>query len=329
MKILVTGSAGFIGSNLSEYLLNRDYQVVGIDIFNNYYNPEIKEYNIREFKDNPNFTLYRTDLLDKQSLTDVFDKEEKFDAIVHLAAWAGVTDSFKTPADYVRNNEEATVNLLELCRKDHCNNFIFASTSSIYGNNPTPFTEEMSTDMPLAPYPATKKSAEVMIYTYSMNFGINSTIFRIFNPNGLRLRPDLALPKLIKSCEFGYEFPLYWKTEDLTKSGRDYFYVIHMFEVLEKVFAKPFNYEIFNLGNSSPVTLDQLIKTVEKVTCKQVNIKQLPPRPGEMMMTYADISKANKMLGFNPETPLEKIVEIYYEWFLKQEDWYKKVVSVK
>jgi UDP-glucuronate 4-epimerase len=328
MKILVTGAAGFIGSNLTGYLLKRNYQVVGIDNFNDYYSPKIKEYNLKDFTENPNFKLYRTDLLQKDALDEIFTSEEKFDAIIHLAAWAGVTNSFEVPDIYVRNNLEATVNLLELCKKGFCQNFIFASTSSIYGNNPTPFTEEMSTDFPLAPYPATKKACEVMIYTYAENFGINSTVFRIFNPNGPRMRPDLALPKLIKSCEFGIEFPQYWSDEDSEKTGRDYCFVEHMFEAMEAVINKPLKYEVFNLGNSSPVTLAELIKTVEKVTGRQVNIKKMPPRKGEMMVTYANIEKANRMIGYNPSTSIQKIVEIYYQWFLTQEDWYKKVTSV-
>jgi UDP-glucuronate 4-epimerase len=326
MKILVTGAAGFVGSNLSDYLLARDHTVVGVDNFNEYYSPKIKEYNIRDFREHSNFKLYRNDLLDTDLLDTLFSTE-KIDAVVHLAAWAGVTSSIDDPVTYVRNNEEVTVKLLEACKKHGVKNFLFASTSSIYGDNPTPFTEDMTSDFPLAPYPATKKASEVMIYTYAKNFGINATIFRIFNPNGQRMRPDLALPKLIKSCLYGYEFPMYWTPEDADKSGRDYCYVNHIFDAMVSVLQKPLPYEIFNLGNSTPVTLTQLISTVEKVTGKKVNVKQMPSRKGEMMVTYANIDKAKAMLGYDPSTSIEQIVQIYYEWFLKQEDWYQRVTS--
>jgi UDP-glucuronate 4-epimerase len=328
MKILVTGAAGFIGSNLSEYLLNQGHTVVAIDNFNDYYNPQIKEYNIRDFQNHPDFTLYRLDLLDVENLSKVFKEHTKFDAIIHLAAWAGVTPSIDIPNTYVKNNIEATINLAELCKAGYCNNFLFASTSSVYGDNATPFTEEMSTDFPLAPYPATKKACEVMLYSYSKNFDINVSIFRIFNPNGKRLRPDLALPKLVKSCLYGTEFPLYWSQEMATKTGRDYCYVEHIFEAFMSAVNNPNKYEIFNLGNSNPVTLSELISTVEGVVGKEANIVKMPPRKGEMFVTYANIDKAKKVLGYNPSTSLKQIVEIYYNWFQNQEDWYKKLQSV-
>jgi UDP-glucuronate 4-epimerase len=324
MKILVTGAAGFIGSNVTDYLLNRGYEVVAIDSFTNFYNPKIKEYNIRDFKDHPNFHLYRNDILDNTTVAGLFAKEKPIEAIIHLAASAGVTHSIEHPVEYVRNNIEGTVNLLEACKTYGVKNFLFASTSSVYGDGTTPFVETMSTDGPLAPYPASKKADEVMLYAYAKNFDLNVSIFRIFNPNGPRMRPDLALPKLIRSCLYGTEFPMYWTMEDAKKSGRDYVYVQHIFEAWEAAIAKPQKYEIFNLGNSHPVTLVELLDTVERVTGKKVNVKQMPPRPGEMFMTFANVDKARKVLGYNPATPIEKIVSIYYDWFVKQEDWYQK-----
>lgn len=328
MNILVTGAAGFIGSNLSEYLLQQGHTVIAIDNFNDYYSPQVKEYNIREFANNPNFKLYKVDLLDSKSLQGIFDENGNFDAIVHLAAWAGVTPSIDLPNVYVKNNIEATINLAELCRAGYCNNLLFASTSSVYGDNPTPFTEDMNTDLPLAPYPATKKACEVMLYSYSKNFNINVSNFRIFNPNGKRLRPDLALPKLVKSCLYGTEFPLYWSDEMSTKTGRDYCYVEHIFEAFMQTINNPNNYEIFNLGNSNPVTLAELISTVESIVGKKANIVKMPPRKGEMFVTYANIEKARKELGYNPTTSLKQIVEIYYNWFQNQEDWYKELKNV-
>jgi UDP-glucuronate 4-epimerase len=245
----------------------------------------------------------------------------KIDALVHLAAYAGVTYSFEKPLVYVRNNVEVTTNLLDLCIKYKVNNFIFSSTSSIYGDSPSPFREDMITDQPLAPYPATKKACEVMCYVYSKNYGINSTIFRFFNPLDIRIRPDLALTKLIKSALYGDEFPQY---QDLNSTGRDYCYLQNMLEAIEYVINNPFQYEIFNLGNSAPVTLGKLVATVEEVIGKKVNLVRMPERKGEMTLTFADVSKAEKMLGYKAKTPLDFIVKRYYNWFLNQPKWYQK-----
>lgn len=320
MKVLITGCAGYIGSNLVDYLLNKNYLVVGIDNFNDFYSPKIKHENLKDALNNPRFKLYEFDLLDFEKLNEVFE-EEKFDVVIHMAAYAGVTYSFEKPLVYVRNNIEVTTELLNLCKKFEVNNFIFASSSSVYGENPTPFNETMTTDFPLAPYPATKKACEVMIATFTKNTNINATIFRFFNPLDIRVRTDLALYKLIKSAEYGTDFPQY---QDLNSTGRDYCYLQNMLDVIEYTIQNPFKYEIFNLGNSSPVTLGKLVFAVEKVTGKRVNIVKMPKRAGEMTLTFADISKAKKMLGYKAETPIEFIVEKYYKWFLSQPEWYKK-----
>lgn len=321
MNILVTGAAGFFGSNLCEYLLKKGHQVVGVDNFNDYYSPAIKEYNIKEFKDHDNFRLHRIDILDFNDLDDIFEKDGSFDAVIHLAAWAGVTYSIDHPGLYVRNNVEGTVNMAELSVKHKIPCFIFASTSSVYGSNPTPFKENMRIKDPMSPYPATKRACELMLRTYSMNHGLPVTVLRIFNPQGKRMRPDLALSKLIRSCEYGTEFPVY---QDLENTGRDYCYIEHMFEAIDEIMKKPLKFEIFNLGNSSPVTLGELIKTVEKVTGKKVKGKKMPARKGEMALTFANIDKAKEMLGYNPTTPIEESIRIFYEWYLKQDETYKK-----
>ncbi len=318
MKILITGVAGFFGSNLAEYLLSKGHKILGIDNFNDYYSPKIKRYNIKDFEHQPNFKLYELDITG--NIETVFEKEQRIDAIVHLAAWAGVTRSFDIPTVYVRNNVEGTVNLVNLAVKYKISNFIFASTSSVYGKNPTPFREDMEADTPLAPYPATKRACEIMLKTYATNYDINVTIFRIFNPQAPRMRPDLALPKMIKSCLYGTEFPVYWSTLD---PKRDYCYIVHMFEAIDRVLEKPLKYEIFNLGNSLPVGLNELMDIVEDVTGRKINKKIMPERKGEMEVTYADIEKARKLLHYNPKTNLRECVSIYYEWFKNQEEWYR------
>ena len=320
MKTLVTGVAGFFGSNLAEHLLAAGHEVIGIDNFNDYYSPAIKEYNIREFKDNANFKLYREDITNAEKLNEIFSTE-KPEAVFHLAAWAGVTYSIDYPNIYVKNNVEGTVNIAEASVKNKVKNLIYASSSSVYGSNPTPFVETMPITDPKSPYPVTKYAGEMMLRTYSVNFGLPVTVIRIFNPVGKRLRPDLALPKLIRSCEFGTEFPIY---QDMESTGRDYCYIGHMFEAVDAILQKPNTFEVFNLGNSSPVKLGELVSAVEKISGKKVIGKKMPARKGEMELTYANIEKAKNSLGYNPTTTIEQSVKIFYDWYMQQDEAYKK-----
>jgi len=321
MKILITGVAGFIGSNLAEYLLKNGHVVVGVDNFNDYYDPKIKEFNISSFLDNDNFVLYRNDITDNKEMEVLFEKE-KVEAVVHLAAWAGVTYSIDNPDIYLRTNVLGTNILAELSVKHGIKSFVFASTSSIYGkNNKTPYKEDMDSSHPLAPYPASKKASEVLLYTYNVNFGLNVTNFRFFNPIGPRLRPDLAISKLIKSTIYDYEFPQY---QDLDGTSRDYTQINNMLKAMEYVCENPFPYEIINLGNSNPITLGDLVKGVENVTGQKVKLKKMPERKGEMTSTFANIDKAKNLIGYNPQESLEDMIDSYYRWYLDQPEWYRK-----
>lgn len=320
MKILVTGAAGFIGSNLANYLLKKGYKVVAIDNFNDQYNPKLKEFNIKDFKDHKNFKLYRVDISNREALKQVFEENSDMDAVVHLAAWASVTYSVENPYIYVKDNVLGTNNLTDYCVEYGVDNFIFASTSSVYGDNPTPFTEDMDTSHPNAPYPATKKASEVILYTIAKNKDLNVTIFRFFNPLGPNLRPDMALPKLIKAAEYGKVFELW---QDPIESARDYTYIDDMLNAIEAAIKNPQKYEVMNLGNSNPITLHDMIDTVEKVTGKKVKtVKNY--LPGQMKETYSDISKVQELLGYEPKTTLEEMVQAYYDWFLSQPEWYRK-----
>lgn len=323
MKVLVTGCAGFIGSNVTDFLLKENHQIIGVDNFNNFYSPKIKRYNLKEFENNKNFKLYEFDLLDQLKLKKLFD-DEKIDAVVHLAAHAGVTQSLDDPVGTVKNNVEVTTNLLEECRLHNVSNFIFASTSVVYGSNKPPFTEDMRTDDPFSPYPASKKAGEVLAYSYAHNYNMNITIFRIFNPIGIRMRPDMALTLLIRSCLYGTPFNMRWTWEEAQKCARDYFSVTHLCQAVKTVLEKPFKYEIFNIGNSQLIPLKEFIEIVQEVTGKKANIVIVPGSKGEMVLNYSNIDKARRMIGFNPTTSVRQIVQDYYEWFLKQEDWYKK-----
>ena len=318
MKVLVTGCAGFIGSNLAEYLLAQGHEVLGLDNFNNYYDPKVKEFNISDFKDHPKFTLYRTDLTNREELKQLFDRES-VDAIVHLAAWAGLTQSNEDPNTWVFNNIDGTSNLAEVAVSHQVANFIFASTSSVYGTNPVPYKENMTTDGPLGIYPATKKADEVLLHAYSSCFELNVSILRFFNPIGPRLRPDMAIPKLIRAAEYGYTFTLYQGTG----SSRDYTYIVNMMEAISHLLAHPYRYEVFNIGNAKPVTLQELLECVEKVTGKKINTVR-KDRPGQMQITCADTGKAKRMIGYNPSTTLNEMVANYYDWFIPQPQWYKK-----
>lgn len=318
MKVLVTGCAGFIGSDLSEYLLNKNYEVVGIDNFNGYYDPKVKEFNISEFKDHPKFKLYRTDITDRTALLKVFE-ENIIEAVVHLAAWAGVTQSNADPSTWVYNNVDGTSNLAEFAVKKGVKSFVFASTSSVYGNNKVPYKEEMNTDFPLGIYPATKKAGEALLYAYSSCMGLNTTILRFFNPIGPRLRPDMAVPKLIRAAEYGYTFTLYQGTE----SSRDYTYIGHMMDAVEVVIKTPLKYEVLNLGSARPITLSDLLESAQRVTGKKIKTVR-KDRLGQMQITCADTSKAKKLIGYDPVVTLDEMMVKYYEWFLKQPEWYKK-----
>lgn len=325
MKILITGVAGYIGSNVADYFLSKQYEVVGLDNFNDYYPREIKEFNISEIKNHENFKLYEIDITDVPALSKIFE-ENQIDAVIHLAAWAGVTPSVKNPHIYAEVNYVGTDNVALQCVNHNVKNFIFASTSSVYGNlNNVPFVETMDTSFVAAPYPASKKSAEVLLYTYSLNFDLNVTVMRIFNPLGLRQRPDTAMAKLVRCADYGYEFPIFMNAD---KGGRDYTSLYAMIEAMESAVKNSFKYEIFNLGNSKPRTILELISATERVTGKKVKTKQ-EPRPGQMEITCADITKARKMLNYNPTSILEDMFASYYEWHLKQPEWYKKLMISK
>ncbi len=321
MQIVVTGVAGFIGANLAEYLLERGHKVLGLDNFNDYYPRKIKEFNISSFANHPDFKLIEADITDVQAMEGFF-KNNKIDALVHLAAWAGVTPSIKNPHIYAETNYVGTDNLATMCVKYGIKNFIFASTSSIYGNNnQVPFVESMDTSYVAAPYPASKKAGEVLLYSYSLNHDLNISIFRFFNPLGKYQRPDTALPKLVKSALFGYEFPLFQNTKNNT--ARDYTYVMEMCKAIENVINNPHKYEIFNLGNSKPETLATLIALVEQVTEKKIKTVE-DPRPGQMETTFANIEKARNILDYQPTLSLRDIIDMYYTWFLKQPEWYQR-----
>ncbi|MBD3202924.1 SDR family NAD(P)-dependent oxidoreductase, partial [Candidatus Woesearchaeota archaeon] len=288
-KILVTGAAGFIGSHTCEELLNRDYSVVAIDNFNKYYDPKIKKRNIKNFLKNKNFSFYKADIRDFAKLTQIFDR--KIDKIIHLAARAGVRPSLKKPRLYFDVNVSGTLNLLELAKKFKINNFIFGSSSSVYGENTKiPFSEKHRTDCQISPYASSKKAGELICKTYSHLYSLNITCLRFFTVYGERGRPDMAPYKFTNLIYNDKPIEMYG---DGT-SKRDYTYIKDIVSGILTALEKNFRFEIINLGNSDPIELKRFISIIEKKLNKKAKIIQKPIPKGDVKITYADISKAKR-----------------------------------
>lgn len=311
----ITGAAGFIGSSLAEKLLKEGYKVIGIDNFCDFYNPTIKENNVKELMNNEKFKLYRKDIRDRQAIQEIFDSNN-IDVVIHLAAMAGVRPSIENPILYQEVNCMGTQNILEEMKKHNITNLVMASSSSVYGNCKTvPFKEDMIVDFAISPYAATKKANEVMTHVYHKLSNFNVIMLRFFTVFGPKQRPDLAINKFTRFMLEDKEIPMFG---DGTTS-RDYTYIDDIVDGITKSIKYVENnnnvYEIINLGNSTPVTLKEMINTIAKVLNKEAKINQLPMQPGDVERTYADISKAKELIGYNPKTSFEKGIENFVEWY--------------
>ena len=312
---LITGGAGFIGSSLADKLLENNCKVLVIDNFCNFYDPKIKEENIKEALLNPNYKLYRGDIRDLELLDKIFS-ENKIDAVIHLAAMAGVRPSIEDPILYQEVNCMGTQNLLETMKKYNVLNLVMASSSSVYGNNKTvPFKETDIVDFAISPYAATKKANEVMTHVYHKLFNFNVIMLRFFTVYGPRQRPDLAINKFTQLMLNNEKIPMFG--DGLT--SRDYTYIDDIVFGIEKSIQYTEEnknvYEIINLGNSSPITLLSMINIIGRVVGINPQIEKLPMQPGDVERTYADISKAKKLLGYNPKTSFEKGIENFVIWY--------------
>ncbi len=316
MNILVTGGAGFIGSHVCDKLLKRKEKVICLDNFNDYYDPNIKENNIAHNLSNPNFKLYREDILNFNSLDNIL-VTEKIDKIIHLAARAGVRPSIKDPFLYQEVNIKGTLNLLELTRKYKIQNFVFASSSSVYGNRENgPFKETDNVDNPISPYAMTKKAGELLCYTYHHLYRLNVSCLRFFTVYGPRGRPDMAPLMFTDKIAKGQEIEVYG--EGNTK--RDYTYVSDIVNGVISALDHNYSYEIFNLGGGNPVDLNYFISLIERETGKKALRKQLPLQQGDVGITSADVSKAERMLGYKPKVRIEEGIKKLVEWYkLKNE----------
>ncbi|MEX2028590.1 MAG: GDP-mannose 4,6-dehydratase [Candidatus Curtissbacteria bacterium] len=310
MKILITGCAGFIGSNLIDKLLGLDHEICGIDNFNDYYDPAVKNANISAALENKNFTLWREDIEDLIRLSEIFEKEKPA-IVIHLAARAGVRPSISDPMLYTRVNVGGTINLLKLASDFGIKKFIFGSSSSVYGNSKIlPFDEGDLCENIISPYGASKRSGEFFVETFFRNFGLKSIVLRFFTVYGERGRPDMAPALFASAIIKGQPISRFGSGE----STRDYTYVGDIVEGIIKALESNLEFEIINLGNSNPIDLNSFITKIEKITGKRAFVKTVKTRAGDAQKTWADIEKAKKLLGWQPQTSLDEGLERYIKW---------------
>ncbi len=310
MNVVVTGGAGFIGSTVCEALLSRGDSVICIDNFNDYYNPEAKEEHIKEMQNNANFKLSRTDICDSAAMKKLFS-ENKIDKIIHLAARAGVRASLENPLLYEEVNLKGTLIILELARKNNIKHIVFGSSSSIYGNNEkVPFSEEDRVDNPISPYAATKRAAELMCFAYHNLYKLNITCLRFFTVYGPRGRPDMAIHKFTRFIEDEKDIELYG-----SGTSRDYTFISDIVAGILAALDKELEFEIINLGDSNPVELNYLVELIEAAVGKKAKIKKGDMQMGDVNKTYADVSKAKKLLGYEPTVKIEEGIKKFVEWY--------------
>ncbi|PVX50761.1 UDP-glucuronate 4-epimerase [Balneicella halophila] len=316
---ILTGCAGFIGSHLTEALLAQNNKVVGIDNFCDFYSPNIKRKNIAESIKNENFILAEEDIRDVTALRNVF-QQHKVKGVIHLAAMAGVRPSIAKPSLYNEVNISGTMNILELMKEFGVKKFIFASSSSVYGNNKkVPFAETDNVDKAISPYAATKKAGEVIAHTYHHLYNIDMALLRFFTVYGERQRPDLAIHKFTKMIANGESIPFYGDGS----TCRDYTYIDDIVDGILKALTHIERnkdvYEILNLGESETISLQEMVATIEKALNKKAKINKLPMQPGDVCQTYADISKAKELIGYSPKTDFKEGIEKFVDWFKNRE----------
>jgi len=314
-NILVTGGAGFIGSHLVDRLLDEEnWRVTVVDDFNDFYKPSIKRANVTRHQQHANYRLSEADIRQKAALDRVF-KDSNFDCIVHLAARAGVRPSLEQPLLYSETNIQGTLNLLELAKRTDVKQFVFGSSSSVYGiNAKVPFSEDDPIRQPISPYAATKAAGELLCHTYTHLYGIRCVCLRFFTVYGPRQRPDLAIHKFARLISDGKPIPVFG--DGTTR--RDYTYIDDIIAgVRAAIDYEQTDYEVVNLGESRTVELRELISLLEKELDLPAKIDRQPLQPGDVPQTFADITKARRLLGYDPQTQIERGIERFVEWFRK------------
>ena len=319
MRVLLTGGAGFIGSHVADRLVARGDEVVIVDSFDPFYDPAIKRRNIASALGSGKVKLVESDICALSEI-DEATREVKLDAIVHLAARAGVRPSLERPLDYVRTNIEGTQSVLELARRRGIRPFVLGSSSSVYGDStPVPFREDASADTPISLYAATKRAAELICHAHAHLHGASITCLRLFTVYGPRQRPDLAIHKFARLMLRNEEVPIYG---DGT-TERDYTYVDDIVSGIERaldwcVIAKPGTFEVLNLGESETTSLARLIELIAAELRVSPRLNRLPPQPGDVQRTFADVTRARKIIGYDPQTSMEKGIRNFVEWLRAQ-----------
>jgi UDP-glucuronate 4-epimerase len=311
MKVLLTGGAGFIGSHLAERLLARGEDLTIVDNLNPAYDPEVKRNNLRAVRAHWEFRFHETDILDDRSMDSIFEQVRP-DKVIHLAAYAGVRPSLEWPARYCDVNVTGTAKLLALSQRYQIKNFVFGSSSSVYGDtDKVPFREDDPINTPASPYAATKRAGELLCYSFHHNSGMNISCLRFFTVYGPRQRPDMAIHKFARLMARGATVPVYAYGE----SARDYTYVSDIVAGILSALDRNYPFEIFNLGSDQPVKLAALVGVMERALGLTASTERLPQQPGDVTVTWADISKAKEKLDYRPRVSVDDGISRFVNWF--------------
>ncbi len=319
---LVTGAAGFIGWKVTEFLLADGHTVVGVDNLNDAYDVRLKHWRLAQIEGKQGFIFHKQDICDRAAMGRLFH-DHRFDAVINLAARAGVRQSVENPWVYFETNTTGTLNLLELCRSHDVGKFVLASTSSLYGkDNPLPFREDANTDHPLSPYAASKKAAETLCYTYHYLYGIDVTVFRYFTVYGPAGRPDMSLFRFVQWISEGRPVIVFGDGQQ----SRDFTYVD---DIARGTIAglKPLGYEVVNLGSDQPVVLMDAVKIIEELTGRKPELAYRPPHSADVSATWADISKSDEALGWTPHVGFHAGVRKLVKWYQENGLWAKHIVT--
>jgi UDP-glucuronate 4-epimerase len=320
---LVTGVAGFIASRVAEFLLADGHAVVGMDNVNDAYDVRLKNWRLAQLEGRPGFEFHRLDIADRRALQAAWHAHgpQPFDAVINLAARAGVRQSVEDPWIYLETNATGTLNLLDLCRASGVKKLVLASTSSLYGaHNPRPFSEDANTDGPLSPYAASKKAAEALCYTYHHLHGLDVTVLRYFTVYGPAGRPDMALFRFVQWIHEGRPVTVYGDGQQ----SRDFTYVD---DIARGTVAalRPLGYEVINLGSDEPVVLMDALQLVERLAGREARLEFRPRHPADVLATWADIGKAERLLGWRPQVGFEEGVRRLVDWYRENRDWARKL----
>lgn len=315
MKLLITGGAGFIGSHLADRRLARGDSVTVLDDFNDYYDPGLKRRNVAGHLGDSRYRLVEGDIRDRGLVFGLFEVGG-FDAVVHLAARAGVRPSLKDPVLYEEVNCVASLHLLEAAVRFGKPKFVFASSSSVYGiNSKLPFSEDDPIEKPVSPYATTKRSGELLAFNYHHLYGLDAFCLRFFTVYGPRQRPEMAIARFTDAIEQGKEIPFYGDGS----SRRDYTFIDDILDGVEASIERCRGFEIINLGGAHPITLSDLVARIEAATGRTAKLARLPEQPGDVPVTFADVTKARRLLGYEPRVPLDEGLRRYVEWYRRRD----------